>query len=249
MNPYYQTDNITIYHANCLDVLPIPSRLVFTSPPYNMKTRIRNGQYTSKEHSGNFSVKYSDFPDALSPEEYYQFHSQAITKMLQSAPTVLWNVQLVTGNKLAVLRIFGDMAHLIKDIIVWDKGWGQPAMRANVLNRATEFIVAFERDATDGRTFSHSTFPRGEMQDIWRIKRGTHATGHQATFPIGLPLCGIQGWSNEGDTILDPFMGTGTTLLAANQLNRKAVGIEISERYCEIAAQRLTEQLSQPKLL
>lgn len=62
---------------------------------------------------------------------------------------------------------------------------------------------------------------------------------HPAPFPEKLAEDHILSWSSEGDTILDPFLGSGTTLLAAQELGRKGIGIEISEEYCEIARKRL----------
>ena len=64
---------------------------------------------------------------------------------------------------------------------------------------------------------------------------------HPAPFPTAIPARLIRMFSFPGDTILDPFAGTGTTLYAAKALGRPAVGVELNERYCEIAAQRLAQ--------
>jgi len=66
---------------------------------------------------------------------------------------------------------------------------------------------------------------------------------HPTQKPVELFKYLIQTYSKESDTILDPFLGSGTTLVAAKQLNRNAVGIEISEKYCEIARQRLNQNI------
>ena len=87
------------------------------------------------------------------------------------------------------------------------------------------------------------TKDKGTRFNIWRIPHASNKerAGHPATFPLQLAKDHILSWSNPGDSVLDPFLGSGTTLLACQQLNRNGVGIEISPEYCEIARQRLTE--------
>ena len=74
------------------------------------------------------------------------------------------------------------------------------------------------------------------------------AFNHPAIFPEKLAHDHIISWSNKGDTVLDPFMGSGTTAKMCEKLNRKWIGIEISEEYCEIAAQRIEMESRQGRL-
>ena len=234
-----------IINADCLEVRKeMPEKsvdLVFTSPPYNMRLRIRNGEYTEREFGAHFSKKYKEFGDALPMGVYYQFHSNCLREMLRVSPIVFWNIQIVTGSKEAVFKIIGDFNREITDIIVWDKGFGQPAMNNGVLNRGYELIIIFESERKNGRTFNQYYFNRGTMQDIWRDGRGGKGQieGHTALFPETLVNRALLGWSKAGDTILDPFLGSGTTAVVASQLNRKFIGIEISKDYCAIAEERL----------
>ena len=239
---YYQ-GKANIIHGDCTKVIKeFPDGsfdAVITSPPYNMRTRIRNGQYTTREKTDHFSKKYSEFSDDLPINEYYELHKGLIKEMLRVANTVFINTQFVTGSKEAWFRLIGDYAIFIKDVFIWDKGGGQPAMHEGVANRGYELILILESNATAGRMFSNSTFSRGEMQDVWRLGRGGSGKvkGHSATFPESLVAKIINNF--KCDTILDPFMGSGTTLVAASKLGKKATGIEISEKYCQIAAERL----------
>lgn len=76
--------------------------------------------------------------------------------------------------------------------------------------------------------------------NIWKYSTGFNKkTGHPAVFPEQLAIDHILSWSNEGDTILDPFLGSGTTAVACKKTNRKCIGIEISEKYCEIISNRI----------
>lgn len=81
------------------------------------------------------------------------------------------------------------------------------------------------------------------LTNVWKYAPDNR-NEHPAPFPLSLAKDHILSWSNEGDTILDPFLGSGTTLLAAQELGRKGIGIEISEEYCEIARKRLA--MNQP---
>jgi DNA modification methylase len=79
---------------------------------------------------------------------------------------------------------------------------------------------------------------------------GTHeATGHTAAFPVGLPAFFIKAYSDEGDNIYEPFCGSGSTLVAAEQEGRKGFGVELSPGYCGIILERLARMGLEPKLI
>jgi len=250
MKPYYETKLGRLYCGNCLTIMPELGQvdLVITSPPYNMRTRIRNGEYTTRETSEHFSKKYKYFDDALSIDDYYSFHKKALSEMLKLSPIVFWNIQIVTGSKEAIFKIIGDFNKEIKDVIVWDKGFGQPAMHEGVLNRGSELILILERNATAGRQFNTSYFKRGTMPDIWCLGRGRNHKEHGACYTEELIMKMLEGWSLPGAVTLDPFLGSGTTAVACERLNRRWIGIEISEEYCAISAKRIEREASQLKL-
>lgn len=234
--------------GNCIDVMQTfddkSVDLIITSPPYNMRTRIRNGKYTTRETSEYFSKKYKYFDDAPSIDNYYYQHKSALQEMLRISPIVFWNIQIVTGSKEAIFKIIGDFNKELRDIIVWDKGVAQPAMHKSVLNRRYELILIFEQGAKAGRAFTKSYFKRGEMQDVWKVQKEKNhkISGHSACFPEKIPRDILNGWSIKGDIILDPFVGGGTTLIVSEQLERNSIGIEISKEYCTLAYKRLKKK-------
>jgi len=232
--------------GDCLEVMKdIPDKsidMIFTSPPYNMRTRIRNGKYTTREKSEHFSKKYSNFDDALPIDEFYDFHKKCINEMLRISKIVIYNFQIVTGSKEAFFKIVGDFNKDIKDIIIWDKGFGQPAMHEKVLNSSYEFILIMEDDKKCGRVIQNSTFKRGELQNILRINRvNSKIKGHSAVFPLKLAETIIKNFSNENDTVLDCFAGSGTTAIACINLNRNYILIEKEPKYVNIIRERLKQ--------
>ena len=236
--------DLKLINDDCLVAMPKllndSINLIVTSPPYNMRTRVRNGKYTTRERSEHFSKKYKNFHDALSIDDYYNFHKEVINQMLRVSKIIFYNIQIVTGSKEALFKIIGDFNKNIKDIIVWDKGHGQPSMHTGVLNKATELIIMFESNAKAGRCFNTYNFKRGELDDIWRIPRSRSKTKtHAATFPLALAEKAIVNFSKENDLILDPFMGTGTTGIACKNTKRNFIGIELDQTYFNIAKERI----------
>jgi site-specific DNA-methyltransferase (adenine-specific)/modification methylase len=182
---------LKLLHGDCLEVMKtIPDAsidLTITSPPYNMRTRVRNGKYTTREKSEHFSKKYEHFDDALPMNEFYEFHSKVLNELLRVSKIVCYNFQIVTGSKEAFFKMIGDLYKQIKDIIIWDKNTGQPAMHSNILNSCYEFILIMENDSIAGRHITNAKFKRGEMNNILRVKRGKKVDGsHGATFPEDL---------------------------------------------------------------
>ena len=235
-----------IYNEPCLDTL---SRMednsvdvVVTSPPYNMNLRIRKGKYCSRQIvDEEFATKYNNFSDNLPLEEYNKLHTNILRELLRVSELIFYNVQLVTGSKRSVFKMIGEFSDNLKEIIIWDKGYAPPAMHPQVLNRVSELILVFDTDYPISRKFSSKgRFERGTLNDIWRIKRSRSKNKkHSAVFPEELVETILLNFSDEGDTIYDPFMGTGTTGVVAQRLGRKFIGSEISSEYVQTADERM----------
>ncbi len=242
-----------IYNEDCIDTMrKMPDEcidLVVTSPPYNMRTRIRNGQYSTREKGEHFSVKYKYFDDAMPIEEFYNFHSNVMNELLRVSKIICYNIQIVSGSKEAFFKMIGDFSNYIKDIIIWDKKNGQPAMGERVLNSCYELILILESNGICGRTIQNARFNRGTMDNILRLGRGKRTNDiHAACFPIKMPNLLINAFSDVENIIYDPFMGSGTTAIAALMNNRQYLGSEISKTYCDMANKRISAYSQQYRL-
>ena len=235
-----------LYNEDCLKTLSrIPDNfvdIVITSPPYNMNLRIRKGEYTSRQIVKEFSTKYSEFSDNLPLEDYYHFHKVVLQELLRVSPLIFYTIQVVTGSKRAFFKLIGEFSDYLKDIIVWDKGYAQPAMHEQVLNRRIELILVFDTDYPISRQFRNSGyFGRGTLGDLWEIHRARSKTPkHTAVFPEALFSRILENFTEEGQTVYDPFIGIGTTAIVSKQMGRNYIGSEISKTYYQIAKERLT---------
>lgn len=243
-----------IYNESNLDTMKrMPDNffdLIVTSPPYNINLRIRGNEYCrrSKNESGPCN-KYENFTDDLDIDEYYEFQEKVIEEMIRVSKQSFYIIQLVTGNKEAVFKLLGRFCKEIKEFIIWDKKIAEPAIMDSVLNSEFEIVIVFDKETSRQRMFKNGNFDRGTLSNIFRISKSEAGTEkHKATFPLKLPKTIIKYFSSEGQIIYDPFMGLGTTAIAAIDLKRNWIGSEISSEYVQIAEKRIINKQSQTTL-
>lgn len=234
-----------IYHESCEETLKrLPDNsvnLVITSPPYNMNLRIRNGKYCSRQIVKELTTKYDGFDDNFPIDEFYDFHSKILKELIRVSDIVFYNISIVTGSKRAFFKLIGEFNEQLKDIIVWDKGYAQPSISEKTLNRQSELILVFEKNGIS-RRFQQGTFEKGCLNDVWQIKppkSKSKEISHAAKFPDELVEKILLNFSDENDIVYDPFLGTGTTAIVAQKLNRRYIGSEIMDRYYQYALSQL----------
>ena len=201
--------------------------LCFTSPPYNV----------GRTPNGN-EQKYLNDADARTKSDYVSFLCSFTNEALSVSSFVFVNVQSVSGNKIALIEYLAEMIGNYADTIIWDKMTAEPAMAENVLNSRFEFVHVFSQRAN--RVIGSVPF-RGTLENIVAInsRQGKEFSAvHKATFPTQLAAHFVSAFCREGERLYEPFCGTGTTLIAAEQLNRTCYGMEISPQYCDVIVKR-----------
>ena len=211
---------------------------ILTSPPYNVKTeRI---------------AKYKDFKDDYSQEQYFEQQKQVISEMLRITKNhIFYNIQMLSGNKIALHKLIGFFAENIKEVIIWRKGFGEPAISEKVFNSAFEYIIIFSNNEPNKRYFSDANFKRGTQSNIFEILNShsnPFAKQHKAVMPLDIPRYFMMNFGKEGDIWYDPYIGTGTTAIAAIMEKRYYLGSEISKEYFELATKRIMNEQCQSKL-
>lgn len=221
VKPYYEQGGITIYHGDALDVLPClrMADLCVTDPPFYLPANISTSRREWPRSLSNLGIMGSYFRTAF----------DAITARLN--PTGA----LYTFSDSTSYAVFLAALYPLFDrtqSIVWDKrhiGMG------NGWRHAHELIVHGAKTAT--------VYTDGMRTDVIACPVVPSAErDHPSEKPVAL-IRELLNAHPDTATILDPFMGSGTTLRAAKDLGRKAIGIEIEERYCEIAVKRLAQEV------
>lgn len=241
---------VNMHNGDCLVELQKMSAnsvdAVITSPPYNMNLRISTKpdgtvRYHSRQIVKELSTKYRNYDDNLPMDDYLDFNINVIDQLLRvSSGLIFYNVQFLTGNKVALFKLIGHYAEKIKEIIVWDKVNAQPAIGELILNSQFEVILVFDQHTAATRKFHTGQFARGTLSNHWSVRRGAKPNkDHGAVFPEELVERIIENFTTTGDTILDPFMGTGTTGVVANRMGRGFVGIELDQDYYNFACSRI----------
>jgi site-specific DNA-methyltransferase (adenine-specific) len=233
--PYFKDDSVTIYHADCRDILPLLPKvdLVLTDPPYasgarrDAEKQVRGAMLRSLEDEDWFTH------DSMTTWGFSWFLRSVLTDMrpqlIEGAHVYLFTDWRQAPNVYGMLEATG---YRVNQCLVWDKrhyGMG-----------------TYWRNQHENIVFASKGMPNGMLdRGMGSVLTESGVSPDARVHPTEKPPTLLQKivQAVPGQLILDPFMGSGTTLRAAKDLGRKAIGIEIEEKYCEIAAKRMMQSV------
>lgn len=261
MKPYFDDgQGRQIFLGDCQDVLPQLTAgcidLVFTSPPYNLGNTTgggppeRMGHYRKstglsgrggggKWSGGALARGYGVCVDDMAHDEYVAWQNNVLSmcwSLLAPAGAIYYNhkPRILNGQLVTPLAyVPHDLMPQLRQIVIWKRSGGINFSKAFYLPMHEWIVVLARRD------FRLTSQGASGVGDVWVVHQERN-NPHPAPFPIELPSRAIE--TTPSATILDPFMGSGTTLLAAKKLGRRAIGVDISEEFCEMAACRLEQE-------
>ena len=244
---FFENERLKIINKNVIFTREIPENsidLIITSPPYNV------------------GIEYNSNNDKISYKEYLEFSKEWLTncyKWLKSDGRFCLNIPL-DKNKGGQQSVGADLTIIAKKVgfkyhstIIWNEGnisrrtaWGSwmSASAPYVIAPVELIVILYKKTWKKTSGSRKSDITKKEFMEwtngLWTFSgESKKKIGHPAPFPIELPRRCIKLFSFVEDTILDPFMGSGTTLIAAYLNNRKAIGIDVDKSYCELAEKRL----------
>jgi site-specific DNA-methyltransferase (adenine-specific) len=247
---FFDNGRVIIINENIFTTKKIADEnidLIITSPPYNV------------------DIKYNSHNDQLTYDEYLEFSSRWMKRCftwLKDDGRFCLNIPL-DKNKGGQQSVGADLTTIAKksgfsyhSTIIWNEGnisrrtaWGSWASAsAPYVIAPVELIVVLYKKSWKKTSGSRtSDISKKEFMEwtngLWTFNgERKRKIGHPAPFPIELPLRCMKLFSFVGDTVLDPFCGSGSTLVAALKSDRHGIGIELDQRYCEIAVGRIEEE-------
>ena len=218
--PYYTHEGFTIYQGDCLDILPTLERdsidLVWTDVPYS-----------TTESGIEFGLEYQQFMLDRFTQVALTMKDRSPLLLCCSPPQIFLFKELMdkTGLTYKGLHAWCSRASFYPTSF-WNPSW-EPLL---LYSKGKLTTLTKEGGIPDVNYNDSSVFHR------------PRSTGHPDEKPLGLIKKYIIGTTKKGDTILDPFAGTGTTLRAAKDLGRQAIGIECNESYCEMIGRKMSQE-------
>lgn len=244
MTPFYDDGARVIHHGDCLPLMQaMPDEsvdIVVTSPPYNMGlVPGGNGRGMYRPGASNKAGRFRDgyeesHHDALPQEEYDAWQRTCLAEMWRLARlAVFYNHRPRVEHGVLRDPLGNDFGvAILRQRIIWDRGTGIDVNLRTFCTRG-EYILLFAKP--DFKLVSHSA---SGMGDVWRLGMET-GVDHPAPFPVTLPARCIE--ATGATSVLDPFMGSGSTLRAAADKGIRAIGMDLSLPYCELAVKRLAQ--------
>ena len=225
------------------------SKLIFTSPPYNMN-----------------AAMYKSYDDNMKSEEYINFNLDVIKKYKEYlSGFIFWNISYNKNSRWEFLeimyRIIKETGLKFLELIVWNKKHGLPITSKKMLTRQYEDVLLvgddesfsdlelfFCGDNDDRVWFNKKT--QKNITNYWEIDtNNTQLDTHSACYPVALPIRGILLMTEPNDIVVDPFMGSGSTLIACVKTNRICYGMEFSPEYVDVIIQRYVDFTNNNKII
>ena len=247
--PYYSDDLVTLYHGEAFATLrELPTRSVdalITDPPYSSGGAFRGDRAADPltKYRGNIDGQIVRHLDSFAGDTRDQrawmawvgaWGYEAFRAMAPSRPALMFCDWRQVGAAIDASQVAG---FVYRGLLTWDKtaGAGGRPMRGR-FRQHSEFIVWGSSGPMDDPS---SEFP-GSIITV--VSEPHNTREHPTQKPVGLLAELMRVVPADSDRpVLDPFAGSGSTLVAAKQLGRRAIGVELDERYCEIAARRLSQ--------
>lgn len=232
---------MNLYCGNCVEVMKTFSEQSFdaaiTSPPYNVG---RNGMTEGK---------YAEDDDIFTPKEYVSLIFGSIRELIRVSKIVFYNIQLTSGTKFVLPLMLYEFKDYFKETLIWVKKSAPPEIEPGVLNTQFEFVFVFAKYNADKRKFYGEEW-RGNKSNIFTtaVNSGNeYADVHGAAFPK-LMVCHLLNIVSSAKSVIDPFLGTGTTGVACAERDLNFTGIDINLGYVNLSKNRIKNALLQPGL-